>query len=211
MYDKIDTIIFDFGGILLDLDYERTYAPLRKLFNLPEGPFAEDIQLILDEYEMGMFSEGSFMHRLQRKGNTVVTERAILDAWNGMLLDLPIRRLKFVQELRKEYKVYLLSNTNHTHIGYLHRVMLPNIGVTNFEENYFEKVYYSHQIKMRKPNHNIYQYVLRDADLDGSKCIFIDDNFDNVRSAQAVGINAVRHDPNLEIMDELFNYLESVQ
>lgn len=210
MSSTIDTIIFDFGGILLDLDYEKTYRPFKKLFKLSEGLFPADYQLIMDEYEMGLFSEGSFMHRLQRKVDHVVTERDILDAWNGMLLDLPQRRLDFVIELRKQYDVYLLSNTNHTHINYLHRVMLPKIEVVQFEETYFKKVYYSHEVKMRKPNHNIYEHVIADSGVDPTKSIFIDDNFDNVRAAQEVGLHAVRHDPTKEIMEELQGYLDAV-
>lgn len=210
MSNSIENIIFDFGGILLDLDYEQTYAPLRRLFQFSEGAFPNYFQTILDEYEMGLFSEGSFLHRLQRTADHVISERDIIDAWNGMLLGLPLERLNFVNELRSNYRVYLLSNTNHTHISYLHRVMLPKIGVKTFEEDFFDKVYYSHDVKMRKPNHDIYEYVIKDASLDPKKSLFIDDNFDNVRAAQEVGLHAVRHDPQLEIMKELAGYLSEL-
>lgn len=210
---EIKNIIFDFGGILLDLDYKATDESLKDLFQIQfdARDYPEPYLRILDDYEMGLFGEGSFMHRLQRTVDHVVTERQILDAWNAMLLGLPKVRLDWVLELRKKYKVYLLSNTNHSHIQYLHRSMLPAIEVTDFEETYFEKVYYSHEVKMRKPNHNIYEHVIRDAALDPSESIFIDDNRDNIKAAQEVGLHAAWHDPQLEIMEELTNYLEAIK
>ncbi len=207
----IDTIIFDFGGILLDLDYTATDAALRRLFRLDfDGrAYPEHYQTILDEYEMGLFSEGSFMHRLQRTVDHVVTEREILDAWNAMLLSIPKARLDWVLTLREHYQVYLLSNTNHTHIQYVHREMLPSIGVAGFEEVYFEKAYYSHDVKMRKPNVNIYEHVIADAGIDPQRALFIDDNHDNIAGARQAGLHAAWHDPQLEIREMLDSYVSA--
>lgn len=208
----IKNIIFDFGGILLDLDYKATDESLKDLFQIQfdARDYPEPYLTILDEYEMGLFGEGSFMHRLQRTVDHVVTERQILDAWNAMLLGLPKERLDWVLGLRDNYTVYLLSNTNHSHIQYLHRVMLPHIGVVDFEQTYFEKVYYSHKVKMRKPNHDIYEYVINDAGIDPAESIFIDDNLDNINAAREVGLHAAWHDPKLEIMEQLAGYLDSL-
>ena len=209
----IKNLIFDFGGILLDLDFKATDDGFKDIFKIQfeNRLYPAPYSSILDQYEMGLFSEGSYMHRLQRTVTHVVTERQILDAWNAMLITLPIERLNFVLALREQYKVYLLSNTNHTHIQYLHQVMLPKIGVKEFETKYFDKVYYSHQVKMRKPNHDIYQYVIKDAGIDPAESIFIDDNRDNITAAREVGLHAVWHDPEMEIMEQLKTYISNCE
>ena len=211
MGQTIKNIIFDFGGILLDLDYSLSFDRLKKLLNI-EGDIPENVQLILDEYEMGYFSEGSFLHRLQRLTDDIITERALVDAWNAMLLNVQLYKLDFVKDLRSQYKLYLLSNTNHTHLTYVRQKMLPAIDVdpAQFERDHFIKAYYSHEIKYRKPNHDIYEYVLADSHLEPSETLFIDDNPDNVRGAKEVGLHAVVHDPSLDITEKLQDYLYGV-
>lgn len=206
----IKNIIFDFGGVLYDLDIPGTTERFGDLFcwNKSQEDFPEPYKTILDEYEKGQFSEGSWMHRLQRTVSHIVTERQILDAWNSMLVNLPKARLDFILKLRDQYKVYLLSNTNTTHIQYLHRVVLPSISVTNFEHKYFDQVFYSHQIRMRKPNLNIYEYVLREANINPTESLFIDDNAHNIDAARQVGLCAQWHDPTMEIITELPHYIE---
>lgn len=208
MRQLIKNIVFDFGGILLDLDYSLSFDRLKTMLSI-DGDLPNHVQLILDEYEMGYFSEGAFLHRLQRLTDDIVTERALVDAWNAMLLDLPIYKLDFVKSLRSSYDIYLLSNTNHTHLTYVRQSMLPaiNIEPLSFERDHFVKAYYSHEIKYRKPNHDIYQYVIDDSKLNPAQTLFIDDNADNVRGAQEVGLHAVIHDPTLDITVMLSEYL----
>jgi putative hydrolase of the HAD superfamily len=206
----IKNIIFDFGGVLYDLDISGAVERFSKLFQLKvdQCDFPEPYKTILDEYEMGLFSEGSWMHRLQRTVPHIVTERQILDTWNSMLVNLPKERLDFILNLRNHYKVYLLSNTNTTHIQYMHRVELPSIGVADFEHKYFERVFYSHEINMRKPNRNIYEYVLNQTNMVAAESLFIDDNADNIAAARHTGLCAQQHDPAKEIMQELQNYID---
>ncbi len=206
MSDKIKNIIFDFGGILINLDYNLSFDQLKNQLNIT-GPIPDDLQVILDEYEMGYFSESSFLHRLQRLTPATPTERQLVDAWNAMLLDLPKNRMEFVKELRSTYNIYLLSNTNHTHLTYVRQHIFSTIGIDQFEKDHFIKAYYSHEIKFRKPNHDIYEYVLRDSQLNPSESLFIDDNANNVRGAQEVGIIAIQHNPQEEIIEKLEDYL----
>jgi putative hydrolase of the HAD superfamily len=209
MRHTIKNIVFDFGGILLDLDYSLSFDRLKELLSI-DGDIPAHVQLILDEYEMGYFGEGAFLHRLQRLTDDIVTERALVDAWNAMLLSISTHKLDFVKSLHSDYNVYLLSNTNHTHLTYVRQKMLPviNIDPASFEKDHFIKAYYSHEIKYRKPNHDIYEYVLADSQLIPSETIFIDDNADNVRGAQEVGLHAVVHDPALDITKKLSDYLK---
>jgi len=211
MGQSIKNIIFDFGGILLDLDYTLSFDRLKELLSI-EGDIPDNVQRILDEYEMGFFSEGAFLHRLQRLTEEIVAERTLVDAWNAMLLDMQIYKLDFVKDLRVRYNTYLLSNTNHTHLTYVRQKIFPaiNIEPSSFERDHFIKAYYSHEIKFRKPNHDIYEYVIADSGLNPSETLFIDDNADNVRGAQEVGLHAVVHDPTLDITKKLRDYLDGL-
>lgn len=204
----IKTIVFDFGGILINLDFQAAFSNIKQLFNAPlDEPIPEAIQTILDEYEVGAFGEGSFMHRLQRLRTYVISERQISDAWNSMLVDLPKSRLDWLLELRKNYTLLLLSNTNHTHIEWVRKYLRDQYGITNFEETYFDHVIYSHDIKLSKPGTTIYNTVAEKYNLNLAESLFIDDSQANVDGAHKAGWQAVRHDSTEEIREQLEYYL----
>jgi len=204
----IKHIVFDFGGILVDLYPELSFNGLREIFDIEiSEPLPEKIQNILDDYEVGSFGEASFMHRLQQLKDDIPSERILLDAWNAMLLGLPKSRLDWILDLRKKYIVSLLSNTNHTHIEWVRSLLRRRDGIKEFEQIYFDHVFYSHKINMRKPNLDIYEYVLNELDISSDEMLFIDDSPANIEGALAAGWQAVRHDPRLEIMEELDRYL----
>ncbi|MEL6123556.1 MAG: HAD family phosphatase [Bacteroidota bacterium] len=201
----IENIILDFGGILIDLDKSRFYSGLNALLGV--SGLSDKHQLLMDEYEMGLMSEASFVYRLQESVDHQIAEYDILATWNSILADLPHHRLDFVLELRKRYQVYLLSNTNHSHIQWVRRDLKNRLEITDFEGRYFDSVFYSHEVNMRKPNHNIYQHVIDHLSLDPQKSIFIDDTLENVVAARAVGLYSEHHDPSLEISDQLMGYI----
>jgi putative hydrolase of the HAD superfamily len=207
----IKNIIFDFGGILLDLDFKKTDDAMKALFHLKfeHRAYPAEFLKIFNDYEQGFFSEGSYFFRLQQLADHLVTERQLLDAWNAMLLNIPQHRLNFLLALRKKYKVYLLSNTNHTHIQWVHRFLKREYNITDFEARYFDHAYYSHDLKMRKPNHDIYQAILSDANINGAESLFIDDIVSNITAAQECGIQTAHHDPNEEIVHKLEEYIRA--
>ncbi|MFT4565590.1 MAG: HAD superfamily hydrolase (TIGR01509 family) [Saprospiraceae bacterium] len=204
----IKHIIFDFGGVLVDLNPDLSFNALRDIFDCePSTPLPPKIQRILNEYEVGSFGEASFMHRLQLLKKEIPGERDLLDAWNAMLLDLPKVRLDWILELRKKYTVSLLSNTNHTHIEWVRSLLRRRDRIVGFEELYFDNVFYSHKINLRKPNLDIYNHVINELGATPAEAIFIDDSQVNIDGALAAGWQAVRHDPNQEIMKQLDHYL----
>lgn len=204
----VENIIFDFGGVLVDLKPQNTFDAIRGLYGIELGQTLPSSMLdIFNAYECGAFGEASFMHRLQRLSDSVITERQLLDAWNAMLLDLPKKRMDWLLELRKEYKVYLLSNTNHTHIEWVRDLLRRHHGILNFESIYFDHAYYSHDIGMNKPKNEIYQYVIDHAGIDPKKSLFIDDSKSNVDAALAAGLLSSQHDPTTEIIEELSTYI----
>ena len=125
-----------------------------------------------------------------------------------MLLQIPVHRFTMLRRLKEKYNVFLLSNTNETHInwvdGYLRTVY--NFTIEDFDARYFHKSYYSHLINLRKPNTNIYDYVLQDAGLKAEETLFIDDNFHNIEGAKKVGLQTYLHPIGFEIADVLKDF-----
>jgi putative hydrolase of the HAD superfamily len=207
---KISNIIFDFGNVLLDIDPPRTWKGFEFVFG---DSYAEVQQMVtaenlFDRFEMGLMPESEFVAALCAASHREVAPETIVDIWNAMLLRQPLHRLQMLLNLRAAgYQVYLLSNTNETHIRWVRR-HLAELGVKDFEETYFTKAYYSHDVKMRKPNADIFEFVLSDAGIRADESLFIDDLEANVRTAATLGLQTIHHDPNEEIEIVLKNILD---
>jgi glucose-1-phosphatase len=205
---KIKNLIFDLGNVIIDLDVERTFAQLRHYLGADyehalKNVFDKDIFV---EYEIGNLSETEFLHRLRAVADFPVGIGQLRDAWNAMLLDIPFKRLEMLERLKQKYQVFLLSNTNESHLYYVHGYLKTIYGIENFEDRFFHRPYYSHLLGLRKPNQDIYEFVLKDAHLKASETMFFDDMLVNVKSAQSVGIQAVLHPAGTEIVDVLRDF-----
>jgi len=185
---------------------KRSYDQLAYLLGEDE-PTRSKTQSILDAYEIGAFSEGSFLHRLQRLSSDVISERQLIDAWNAMLGPIAKIRFDMLARLKEQYTLYLLSNTNHTHLQFFYGYLQRSHGIENIEGMYFAKAYYSHLVRMSKPDRRIYEHVIEDVQINPAESIFIDDNLANVESAREVGLHAVHHDSQLEISEEVDGYV----
>jgi putative hydrolase of the HAD superfamily len=205
---KIKNLIFDLGNVIIDLDMERTFAQLRHYLGADyeaslKNLFDKDIFI---EYEIGNISENEFLHNLRAVADVPVGIGQLRDAWNAMLLDIPFKRLEMLERLKQKYQVFLLSNTNDSHLYYVHGYLKTIYGIENFEERFFHRPYYSHLLGLRKPNRDIYEFVLKDAHLKADETMFFDDLLWNVKSAQSVGIQAVLHPAGTEIVDILRDF-----
>lgn len=185
---KITTIIFDLGGVILNLDQDKTLRAFSRL-----GVELEDIHsnnTIFADFETGKISADDFRQFLitSLKGNASAEQ--VDQAWNAMLLDLPAYRLEMIQNLRKRFKVLLLSNTNSIHIDAFHAYLQQNFPALNWMA-LFDKVYYSYEIGYRKPNTDIYEFVLKEHGLQPHQALFIDDNKGNLNGAAKVGLHTL--------------------
>ena len=116
------------------------------------------------------------------------TPNQVVHAWNAMILDFPIARLAFLEQLKQTKKVYLLSNTNEIHIQAVNRSLQA---VTHHSLDYFfDKVYLSHEVNMRKPHAEIFEFVCRDIGIMPQEALFIDDTIRHVEGAKKVGLVA---------------------
>lgn len=208
----IKNIIFDFGGVLFDIDYRITEEAfsnlLGKEFSFKKAP---GLKRILLQYETGKINTETFIWNIQKHCGPTVQGRDVMKAWNSMLLSFPKERIDFLIELRKKYKVFLLSNINELHAGFVDRYVKKNYTLTDWQKLCFDKVYYSHIIQMRKPTKSIYRFVLKDAGIKADESLFIDDLAENIRGAKAVGLQAIQHNPEDEIIDKLNSYLKAIK
>lgn len=180
----IKNLIFDFGDVFINLDKGVVLRTMEKYGALPH---ASALQSANDSYEVGAISSDEFIDELL----TVIPEATpedITTVWNSMLLDFPDYRLDFIEKLAKEgnYRLFLLSNTNALHIPHVEEIM----GHKKYQrfKNCFEQFYLSHEIGLRKPTAEIFEFVLDQNGLEAESTFFIDDTKENTDAAQALGI-----------------------
>ncbi|MDI1305785.1 MAG: HAD family phosphatase [bacterium] len=195
----INTIIFDFGDIFINLDKQATMNALQKL-GLSE--WNEDLDYLNTQFETGQISRENFLLGIQKHiPNASINE--ILEAWNAILLDFPLYRLEFLQMLSKKYRLFLLSNTDSIHI----ETFEQKNGISFYSDFYqcFEKVYFSFEVEMRKPNPEIFNYLANKHDLAPKRTLFIDDKKENTDAALALGFQVWNLQVGKEDIVDLFD------
>lgn len=195
-------IIFDLGDVIIPIDLR---APLRNFATLANQSEEAMEALwkkhgIWQQYETGLIDDENFRQavrelvRHETDAPDKWADELIDTAWNTVLLDLPVERIDRIQALQgqhngKQHRLFLLSNTNAIHIREVNR-RLVSLGKPTLEA-LFERVFYSHEVKLMKPNPGIYQHVLSEANLVAEETVFLDDNRANIDAAAALGIRAV--------------------
>ncbi|MCW5516524.1 HAD family hydrolase [Muriicola sp. Z0-33] len=182
----IRNIIFDFGDVFINLDKEVVIKAISK-YGLKRT--SANLTALNNSYEIGKISSAQFLDTLTSSINGVSSQE-IQEVWNSMLLDFPDYRLEFLEGLSQsgQYRMYLLSNTNALHIPHVTKIM----GQEKFLrfKNCFEGFYLSHEIGMRKPDVEIFEYVLKQHNLIPQETLFIDDTLENTEAAKTLNINA---------------------
>ena len=181
----IKNIIFDFGDIFINLDKQIVYTEIKKYGN-PDALVA--LEALNKKYEVGAISSDDFVKGIQEHYPTAEKEE-ITSIWNAMLLDFPDYRLDFIEALSQDqnYRLFLLSNTNALHISRVEEIM----GTEKYNrfKACFEQFYLSHEIHLRKPNTDIYEFVLSENNLKASETFFVDDTKENTDAASSIGIS----------------------
>ncbi len=201
---QIKNIIFDLGGVLLDIDYHRTKKAFEDLgvkdFDSMYSQASADklFQLL----ETGRIKEAQFYEQLNECARLNLTSTQIDDAWNSMLLDFREESVSFLSELGKHYRLFLFSNTNVIHMEKFHEIYSFRPRSKPFND-YFEKAFYSCEIGLRKPDLNAYQYVLDHSNIKPQETCFIDDSIQNVEGAKQAGMKSIllQKDEKIEALD----------
>jgi len=196
----IKTLIFDFGDVFINLDKEGAMKNAMDLFQIET--FEADMIKTNMSYETGNISTEAFINYYRSKF-TFLTQEDIVSAWNYILKDFPRYRLNFIQDLASEKRLnlILLSNTNEMHIDYIKR----HISFYNAFKNCFDKFYLSHEIRLRKPNTDTFEFVLSENNLNPEECLFIDDTAENTRTAETLGLHTWTIDETKEDVINLFS------
>ncbi|MEB3357852.1 MAG: HAD family phosphatase [Synechococcales bacterium] len=204
----IDAIIFDLGGVIINIRYASTIEALGQLCNLSvESLYTQHNQVgLFDAYEMGCLTSGEFRQGLRQLLCVSCSDQEIDDAWNAMLLDIPRRRLDLLAALGQRKRIFLLSNTNEIHKLAFDQIFAESVGMTlGTISDLFEKAYYSHLMGDRKPNPSIFQTVLTENGLNASRTLFIDDTARHIEGAQSVGLKTchLTQDQSLETLFQM--------
>jgi glucose-1-phosphatase len=207
---KIKNIIFDFGGVLLNLDYQKTQDAFVGLgvTNFADFYSQTNANPLFGDLEKGLVPADEFYHAFRRQtGHNLETE-VIKTAWCAMLLGFRARSFAFLDEIRQQgYKVFLLSNTNAIHFDVFHRMFAEQHPHRAFE-SYFDYPYYSHLIHQRKPDEAAYEHVLNAEKLVAAETLFVDDTYKNIPPAEAVGMQVCHLHSNGLIEERLAYLLE---
>ena len=201
----IKNIIFDLGGVFLNLDFARTHAAFRALgthkFDALWSPATQST--LFENYEKGLVDDTAFRQGLrQHLGLVNATDAALDRAWNAMLLDIPQDRLDWLVETGKHYRVFLLSNTNVMHLARIHSHAMPQNARARLAD-YFEHAYYSCDIHHRKPDAAAFTHVLEHQRLTPAETLFVDDLPINVQAARDLRMQARLMTPQMALADVL--------
>jgi HAD superfamily hydrolase (TIGR01549 family) len=202
---QLHNIIFDLGGVLLNINYDATAEAFHHLgvkdFNQWFSQYHANE--LFSGLETGIQAEESFVRQVQSLLPAPASETDILNAWNAMLLDFRISSLQYLQVLAKNFRLFLLSNTNEIHLRAFQR-KYAELFPGQVLDDLFEAAYYSHRIGFRKPNAEAYQYVLERHNLLPKETLFIDDSLPNIEAAQKIGIQTIHLLPGLQIENLIY-------
>jgi len=199
---NIKAIIFDLGGVLLDIDFKKVCTSFKTLGanNFEEIYSQHECDPIFENLETGKISEEDFCLALKKYTKESVTNKEIADAWNSILLDFRLSSLNSLKKLKNKYSLFLLSNTNTIHQQAFNKIFENTVGEGSFN-SFFDKAYYSHEIGLRKPNADAYQYILQENNLQPYETLFIDDTPGNIEGAKAVGMPTILLTKEMKIED----------
>jgi putative hydrolase of the HAD superfamily len=199
---KIKNIIFDLGGIFINIDFARTEKAFRELgvANFNVYFTQHHASNLFELLETGKVSTVEFCEAFRKETGINLSNDQIIQSWNALLLDFPIERIKWLDKIREKYNVYLFSNTNQIHYEAFIESFTTQTGLNHFN-SYFIKAYYSHEMGLRKPYPESFQYILNEQNLVAEETLFIDDTLKNVEGAKAVGLQTIHLAPPLTVLN----------
>ena len=201
MTQPIRNLLLDLGAVLIDIDFARVADSFQRLgvtdFQRRYSQLQADT--LFADLETGHVSETEFYSRMARESGLPLEPAAIRDAWNSILLDFRHTSLDWVMQQRKQYRVYLLSNTNAIHLACMNEKIRRETKYNELDL-YFDRAYFSHRIGWRKPGRDAFDFVVQDAGLRADETLFVDDTLPNIETARAMGFqtHCLRPDERLE-------------
>jgi putative hydrolase of the HAD superfamily len=205
-YSSIKNIIFDFGGVVCDLDIQRSvekfkeFGPGKSIKNETQEEKDRQFEMLVSKYETGLITSGKFRNNIREYYQTPPSDTAIDDAWNALLVGIPEPRMMLLESIKKNYRIFLLSNSNEIHYLEYTARLRQQYGYHDFSV-IFKKTYFSYQCHLKKPDPLIFKLVLNENNLDPSVTLFIDDTQVNVKTACDLGLTGYQLRDGEEITD----------
>ena len=189
----INNLIFDLGGVIMDIDVKQTTNAFTKMGvkNISDYFGHGFAASFFKDHEAGMISDEAFIQKIKEEIRLEgITDAEVIDAWNALLLCFPPERISLLDQIKKKYRIFLYSNTNAIHyhrFAEIYRKAFPGREL----ENHFEKAYYSHVLGHRKPDTTGFEIIIRENGLDPAETLFVDDAFMNVEGAIKAGLKGL--------------------
>ena len=204
MSAKIKNIIFDLGGVILDIDENIVYKELEKLgINVSELAHSKEFMDIMSKFDTGIYTAPTFRKKTKALlGLEKMTDQRFDAIWNSMLLDIPRERIEAIEKVKKHYKIFLMSNSNVIHYDLYVRDLQLRFGYHEFDE-LFNKSYFSFAEHLEKPDPRFFELILDHEHLLPEETLFIDDTAANIKVAKSLGINTY-HISRDELVRNLF-------
>lgn len=187
----IRNILFDLGGVILDINVSATQQKFYEL-GLPSLFMQYPENMLTDlffKYETGKLSTEEYRDEVRRISGLNLSNESIDEAWNAMLVGIPVERTRLLSRLKARYRLYMLSNTCPLHAPVFEKMYLEAAGVPMHDV--FDRIYYSFEIGQHKPDLAAWEHVIRDADILPAETLFIDDNIHNIKASQELGFQAI--------------------
>ncbi len=193
-------ILFDLGGVILDINVQATLKQFYELgfpAELMQFPNSMTTDLYF-RYETGKLDTEQFRNEIRKAAGVEMTDHAFDEAWNAMLVRFPEERIVLLKRLSKRYNLYMLSNTSSLHVKVFEKMYLEVAGEPM--QKVFKKIYYSHEIGWHKPDREAWEYVLNDAHIKAEETLFLDDNIHNIKASQELGFQAIHIHERIQLM-----------
>ncbi|MDG2153431.1 MAG: HAD family phosphatase [Crocinitomicaceae bacterium] len=198
---KITAYLFDLGGVIVDVDYQKTISKFSSLgVNNANELYNQFNQSgLFDKYEKGVITSDFFIKQLKPLTNDGVSESQIVDAWNAMIGEFPVEKLDFIAGLSSQKPCCLLSNTNEIHL----KKVMENLSKTPYESlaSLFKNCYYSHLIGKRKPDIETFEWVINQMGVTAEETLFIDDSPQHIEGAKKAGLQTVFYQKKEDLLD----------
>ena len=204
MSAKIKNIIFDLGGVVLDIDESIVYKELEKMgINVSELARSKEFMGIMSKFNTGIYTAPTFRKKTKAfLGQEKMTDQKFDSLWNAMILDIPRERIEAIEKVKKHYKIFLMSNSNVIHYDLYVRDLQLRFGYNEFDE-LFNKSYFSFAEHLEKPDPRFFELILDHEGLLPEETLFIDDTAENIKAAKSLGINTY-HIGRDELVRNLF-------
>jgi len=203
-------LIFDIGDVIVDIDYLTTIGEFQKLstVNFSEIVSYNKQNHIFDLFETGKITAQQFRNELKQFLKVGTTDEEITTAWNSILIHYPATKIALLKELKTRYKTFALSNINEIHVTSIDLAAKAQFGAVDFG-SFFHNAYYSNEVGFRKPDKEIYEFVLQKENLKPEETFFVDDKAENVEAAKTLGIHAYQL-TNRNKLNELLSDLKII-